>query len=167
MQRVSARKGLRPMEAAGRLGQIIEADRPGMVFIEGDATGVAIYDRLKELGYGDRVSLVRPGGAAGDDRRWRNKRAECWGLMAEWFAERPVRIPDSDEFEADLLMVGSKADSNGRLVMEPKDRIKEREGRSPDMADALAMTFAEPVREKKQRSVAIGTFVPLDAEVGY
>ena len=161
-------RGLRPMEAAGRLVQIIETERPTMVFIEGDGTGFAIYDRLVEMGFGEVVTLVKPGGAAADDRKYKNKRAECWGLMADWFANGPVRVPDSDELEGDLLMVGSTRNSNGQLVMEAKERIKEREGRSPDLADALAMTFAEPVRERKSKGkvVVMGGIV-LDEEAGY
>ena len=33
---------------------------------------------------------------------------------------------------------------NGRFLLEPKDQIKKRLGRSPDLADALALTFAIP-----------------------
>ena len=36
-------------------------------------------------------------------------------------------------------------DGTGRIVLEPKDRIRERLGASPDIADALALTFAAPV----------------------
>ncbi|WP_337520181.1 terminase family protein [Desulfovibrio sp.] len=36
-------------------------------------------------------------------------------------------------------------DAAGRMVLEPKDKIKERLGASPDIADALALTFAAPV----------------------
>ncbi len=32
-------------------------------------------------------------------------------------------------------------------VLEPKDETKKRLGLSPDMGDALALTFAEPVAE--------------------
>ena len=38
-----------------------------------------------------------------------------------------------------------KYDNKGRLQLEEKDEIKKRLGRSPDKADALALTFAEPV----------------------
>ena len=33
------------------------------------------------------------------------------------------------------------------MQLEEKSELKKRVGRSPDMADALALTFAEPVRE--------------------
>ena len=36
-------------------------------------------------------------------------------------------------------------DAAGKIVLEPKDKIKERLGASPDIADALALTFAAPV----------------------
>jgi hypothetical protein len=34
------------------------------------------------------------------------------------------------------------------MVLEAKDDIKKRRGRSPDIADALVLTFAAPVRPK-------------------
>ena len=46
------------------------------------------------------------------------------------------------------MPVNKKYDSRGRLQLEEKDEIKRRLGRSPDMADALALTFAEPVYEQ-------------------
>jgi hypothetical protein len=36
-------------------------------------------------------------------------------------------------------------DSSGRLKLERKEDLKKRGLRSPDLADALALTFAEPV----------------------
>ena len=44
--------------------------------------------------------------------------------------------------------MNKKYDSRGRLQLEEKDEIKKRLGRSPDLADALALTFAEPVYDK-------------------
>ena len=35
--------------------------------------------------------------------------------------------------------------SNGKILLEDKDLVKKRLGRSPDLADALALTFAFPV----------------------
>ena len=36
----------------------------------------------------------------------------------------------------------TKYDSSGRLLLEPKDHIKQRVGFSPDLGDAAALTFA-------------------------
>ena len=44
-----------------------------------------------------------------------------------------------------LCSVKKKYDNRGRLQLEDKDEVKKRIGCSPDLADALALTFAEPV----------------------
>ena len=80
--------------------------------------------------------------------RYLNRRAEMYDLMREWMADPAgVQIPDTDELHGDLAapMRGPGAtrfDSAGRLVLEAKEHIKERLGFSPDLGDALALTFA-------------------------
>ncbi len=67
--------------------------------------------------------------------------------MAEWLADPGgADIPDSDELQSHLCAPGYGFDSNSRLLLEKKDEIRKRVGFSPDLGDALALTFAETVR---------------------
>jgi hypothetical protein len=62
--------------------------------------------------------------------------------MREWLCqEMPVQIPDSDELLGDLTSLGYKWDSSGRLIIESKEDLRRRGMKSPDSADALALTF--------------------------
>ena len=71
-----------------------------------------------------------------------------WDELREWLCgEQNVSLPDDDSLFSELCSVGKKYDSRGRLLLEEKDEIKKRLGRSPDKADALALTFAAPVYE--------------------
>lgn len=54
---------------------------------------------------------------------------------------RPASLPRPSK-----RMTSYSFDSNSRLVLEPKDKIRERVGFSPDVGDALALTFAETIR---------------------
>ncbi len=59
-------------------------------------------------------------------------------------------IPDDDALHSELCAAvwgrgATRYDSNGRIVLEPKEHIKERLGFSPDGGDAAALTFAFPV----------------------
>lgn len=58
-----------------------------------------------------------------------------------------MQLPENENLAAELCCVNKKYDSRGRLQLEEKEEIKKRLGKSPDMADALALTFAEPVFE--------------------
>jgi hypothetical protein len=68
-----------------------------------------------------------------------------WGTLSKWLEDGPVQIPDVDSLHADLCAPKYKFDSLTRLVIERKEDMKKRGLRSPDEADALCLTFAEPV----------------------
>lgn len=74
------------------------------------------------------------------DPRYFNKRSEMWFKMAEWI-KRGGKLPRVPELIGELT-VPEYSFQNGKFRLEEKDRIKERLGRSPDYADALALTFA-------------------------
>lgn len=59
-----------------------------------------------------------------------------------------MELPNDENLANELCAVNKKYDSRGRLQLEEKEEIKKRLGKSPDMADALALTFAEPVFER-------------------
>ena len=136
------------MLVAGKAARMLNDDKTiRRVFVDVGGLGAGIYDRLVELGYGDRVTAVNFGGAATDSRAYFNKRAEMWGEMAAWLHDDVTpSIPDDDTLHGDLTSVSREGySSNGQLKLESKDDIRKKLGRSPDDGDALALTFAEPV----------------------
>ncbi|PHS60378.1 MAG: hypothetical protein COB12_13260 [Flavobacterium sp.] len=121
---------------------------PDMMFVDYGA-GADIVDRLHELGYEKRVKAVHFGSTPLDPIKYKNKRNEIWGEMADWLVDEnlPVQIPDDDEMQADLCASPYNRDSNDRRVLWSKDRIKKEYGFSPDYGDAGGLTFTEPVNE--------------------
>lgn len=77
------------------------------------------------------------------DARFANKRAEMWWLMAEW-VKRGGCAPNISQLSRELTAPTYTFNTQGKIIIEPKEMIKERLGFSPDMADALALTFALP-----------------------
>jgi len=141
------------MHIVGRIKGILDAkdDPVDMVFIDRGGEGGAIYDRLCEMGekYEKRITLVNFGSTRTvlEPDRYKNKRAEMWGLMRDWLKDpNGVEIPDLDELQADLTAPTYKYDSEQKVILEKKEDIKKRGLRSPDCADALALTFAFPVK---------------------
>lgn len=144
------------MVIAGRVARLIDLHRPAAVPIDVGGLGAGVVDRLNELGYGDVVYAVNFGsnpvgvGPTGDEL-YENRRAEMWDAMRDWFNNPAgVQIPDADALHGDLCapVWGSGATrhkSNNELVIEPKDKIRERLGSSPDLGDAFALTFSVPV----------------------
>lgn len=146
------------MRVVGRAVELIRQLRPDAVNIDVGGLGKGVYDRLAELGYADICNAVNFGskpmsrGPTGD-KLYENRRAEMWDLMRDWLQdETGAQIPDDDELHRDLSGPiwddgATRYKSNNELIIEPKDKIRQRIGCSPDMGDALALTFAVPYND--------------------
>jgi len=134
------------MDVTGRVAKEIDRLEPEAVFLDVTGLGAGVYDRLRERGYKE-VHAVNFGSKAREAQRYANKRAEIWARLAGWLLdEGGADIPDSDEWQASLCAPGYLFDSNSRLLLEKKEDIRARVGFSPDVGDALALTFAENVK---------------------
>ena len=138
-------RGIDNMALAGHVAQKIEQWKPDAVFIDAGA-GSGVIDRLRQLNYD--VFEVDFGGKASDPR-YVNKRAEMWFGLAEWVKSGGA-IPNDNTLKLELATPTYKFDAANRIQLESKDEIKRRlpEGGSPDLADALALTFAMPVARR-------------------
>ena len=134
------------------------------VFIDLAGVGAGTFDILHSWGepYDKIVVGVNFGGEPQERERYlpgggrepgsRNRRAEMWSRSKEWLeATGGSDIPDRDSLQADACAPSYSYDINQRLVLESKEHMRNRGIRSPDEWDAIALTFAEPVREPRQR----------------
>lgn len=150
------------MEIVGIVHRIIIDESPLRVFIDIGGLGAGVYDRLAELGHKNIIVAVNGGTTPLDQKKYYNKRAEMWGLMKLWLNDFPCKIPDLDSLHADLCGIRCSWDSQSRLKLERKEDMKKRGMRSPDEADALALTFALPdialneTRNKQHEAIARG-----------
>lgn len=100
-------------------------------------------DQLRVLGRSP-IAIHFAGKAV--DPRYANKRAEMWFAMAKWIKEGGA-LPNIPNLIAELT-TPTYSFKGDQFLIEPKEEIKKRLGRSPDLADALALTFAYPVTPK-------------------
>lgn len=137
------------MEVAGLVRVAIREVGAQQCAIDVGGLGAGVYDRLVELVPEHECEIVQVNSASSpiDANKYANKRAEMWGEMKEWLEKQPASIPDSDELQADLTQIRYSYDSNNALKMEKKEDMAKRGFRSPDMADALGLTFAEPAKQ--------------------
>jgi hypothetical protein len=141
------------MEVVGLVAKIIREDKPAKVFIDTTGMSIGIYDRLVEQSYDECVAVNfagKPVEPAPLDESGRpaggpaNRRAELWLNMKNAFEGR-FSIPDSDNLHSDVTSLGYRYDSSGRLLIESKEDLKKRGMPSPDEADAVALTFGQPI----------------------
>lgn len=144
VKKIGSWNGLGTMETAGRVGVLYDRlppdERPDAIYVDSTGVGTGVADRLREEGY--PVVRIHFGEKARDDERYVLVRDEMWGDMDEWFQDGPVSIDDDDNLAAQLTSVQYGYDSKRRVKLEPKEKMKERGLRSPDDADAMALTFA-------------------------
>ena len=154
-------RGIDNMELAARVANLIEEHNPDAVFCDAGA-GSGVIDRLRQLSYD--VIEIPFGGKANKPEQYINRRSEMWWLMKQWIEEGGA-IPNDTALKQELATPIYWYDNVGRRVLESKDQIKKRlQGAgSPDLADALALTFALPVAKKipediyvKRRKIATG-----------
>ena len=159
VHKIESRSKLDTMQGAGWAKQVIDTQKPVRMFIDVGGVGAGVYDRLLEMGYGGVVKAINFGSSPLEPQPldenkkpkggYLNRRAEMWGKSKEWLEDPGgVDIPDSDALQADAMAPGYKYDSLSRVVLESKEDIRKRGLRSPDEWDAVALTFAEPVKMK-------------------
>ncbi len=127
-----------------------------------DSAGIAgpVAMRLRQLGFPNVMEVNF--GAHSPNPKYRNVRSYIWGEMKAWL-ERGA-VDGSKDLFGD--MTAPEVLKHVPLLLEPKDAISKRIGRSTDDADSLALTFymavspegvrKERVRRLRQQDVFIG-----------
>tara|TARA_R110000772_G_scaffold2839_1_gene10297 strand:+ start:4721 stop:6295 length:1575 start_codon:yes stop_codon:yes gene_type:complete len=76
----------------------------------------------------------------------KNRRAEMWLRSKQWLqGEEPVSLPDLDVLQADATGCQLKSNLTNDIQLESKEDMRARGVRSPDLWDAIALTFASTV----------------------
>jgi phage terminase large subunit len=101
-----------------------------------------------ELAKGSKVQIVAVNSAIRvDDGVNYNVRARIWQDGRAWLKDGPVSLPNDPTLKAELCAL-KYLYRNGLRLIESKDDAKKRGIKSPDFADSLMLTFAEPVIER-------------------
>ena len=137
------------MYIAGMVANHLKIDPDNFALIDTIGEGAGVYSRLQELGYENAISCKFSEGAGGlRDRNnvyeFANMRAYLFWAVRDWL--NPANnyepcLPPDDELMEEATAIHWKFRSDGSIIIEPKEDIKEKLGRSIDKFDALANTF--------------------------
>lgn len=134
------------------LATLRKLHRPGdpLPLVKVDAIGVGAavasilrHHRNKSGNPECEVIGINVAQAANDDEDYFNRRSELWFAIADYLSDGGTLPPD-DELAADLVAPTYKFDARGRRQVEKKEDFKKRLGRSPDRADAVALSIYTP-----------------------
>lgn len=166
-------QGLDNMQICARIKSLwddcLVDDRPASICIDAIGVGAGVVDRLNEMAgqghfEGTTIIGVNVSESAAANDKFSRLRDELWWKARTWFEkldcsllqdmERGRSWSDGEEpFSVGAARSRPIADElrdilfsflpNGKIKLEPKQDTKERLGRSPDMADAFVLTFAD------------------------
>lgn len=154
---VEAQK-LDSIQGAAFVRSVIEpyGERPEQIAVDEIGVGAGVVDQLKGW-YGSIVvginSSIRMDGEKSKEERdmmnigrqtetiYFNTRAMMWGEMKEWL--KGASIPYDLDLKSELTSI-RYGYRGGSILLESKDDMKKRGVKSPNKADAIALTFADP-----------------------
>ena len=146
--------GYDTMQVTGMVKNICKEYKVSEIHVDVIGLGAGVVDKLGEDNY--NVVGVNSSEKAMDEEEFINTRAEMWYAARE--SLNPINpaamaLPKDDRLAGDLSSIKIQPpDSRGRKRIEPKEKTKERLGRSPDAGDAYAMAvyksytmYAKPI----------------------
>lgn len=133
--------------AAELVRQTIGDEKPSYVNVDVNGIGSSVYDHIKII-----WNEVYPfNGAEGSEYRdksgklkMRNKRAEMYWRMRDALDPHggdDLALPPDPELLADLCSARYLPPTSAGVLVEEKEKIKERIGRSPDIGEAVMMAL--------------------------
>lgn len=147
------------MVTAGEAKAFREAWKADRIYVDANGLGAGVADRLKEQGQPVIAVMVSEAAPERSKDAQRNRKLSMdgqpfklrdylWMEAARWIREDEPSFSGLDRDQAEdlageLASVKYRVDSSGRIVVESKDEMKRRGLRSPDLADALNLTFAD------------------------
>lgn len=144
------------METAGRAFQHLQGNM-AVAHIDVNGLGAGVYDRLRELW--DEGKLRTPkgktpplvpinvsNGTRQTDRTRQHSfnrlRDFLWWNVRELLENNEIALPPDDEMARDLVSPSWTITSSGKILIESKDDIRKKLGRSPDVGDAVILAYS-------------------------
>jgi hypothetical protein len=131
------------MDSCGRVVNLYNEGHFDVICVDAIGIGAGVADRLKELSI--PTVAVNVAETASYQDKFNRLRDELWWKVREFFEAKDCKL-DSELLQCkdllnELSIMTYKFSSNGKLQVESKDDLKKRGVASPNLADALCLTF--------------------------
>jgi hypothetical protein len=146
--------GVDLMQTAGRVkrefDETLPSERPEEILVDVIGLGAGVVDRLQEQRL--PVRGINVAEVATHHEQYRNLRTELWFAAREWLMKRDVTLPRCEggcardciheKLASELVSTRYEYASTGKYIAETKAKMKKRGVKSPNIAEAVIMTFA-------------------------
>lgn len=132
-------------------------EKPYQINVDVTGIGWGVYDRLKQLGIPVYpVNFAEKSTMEGV----LNKRAEMYLRLKDEHIKQNGNLPKDNDLLMELINTEYDYTNKGEIKLIEKDKIKQAIGRSPDKADAVALTYAQPINEAqiKRKKIQVPKF---------
>lgn len=139
------------MQLAAKVVEEFKAEayerRPSEVLVDVIGLGAGVVDRLRQLNseghFPPLVRGINVSEASSMSDRFLRLRDELWWNIRDWLATREASLPNDPELVKEICSPTYMFTSGTqRIKVESKDEMRARGADSPDLADALMLTFA-------------------------
>jgi hypothetical protein len=124
-------------ELATVISEYVRTYKVGPIFCDSGGLGGAFIDILQRTA-ARFVTAVDFSSRPQDEKKFANRRAEMYDRLRAWI-DGGGRIPPNQNLAKELLCIEINHKKEGRLLLEPKHKL----AKSPNMADACALTMAD------------------------
>jgi hypothetical protein len=135
-----------PEDISDLIVQAVKESGATLVHVDATGVGFGFLSEIRKRCPGVAVMPFIAAGQAHDTKQFENRRAEAHWVFREKLRRRELDLSEmehADETTTQLLSVRYRI-KKGRIIVEPKDEIRKRIGRSPDDADALLLAVLPP-----------------------
>ena len=144
------------MKITGQTINILNASENSIALVDTIGEGAGVWSRALELGYEGQVYSCKYSEKAYEDDEvtpltdltgayeFQNMRAYLFWAVRDWLNPKNnqnAMLPFDEDLTEEMINIRFYFKSNGKVMMEEKEDIKERIGRSTDTFDSLANTF--------------------------
>lgn len=123
-----------------KIAELVSEHAPSIICVDNVAIGTATYNLLRSMHL--RVEGVNGGTPAIEHLKYNNRRAEIYFRLRDFIHEESSCIPDNSELIEQLGQIEYSFDNRDRYMILSKMAMRSKGISSPDIADALAYTFA-------------------------
>ncbi len=133
-------RGLDTMEVAGKLVEYRNLQRAQVVAIDAIGIGAGVYDRCRQLGLPTIPVVVS--NKSTEPQQYLNLRSQLYGHTKQWL-ENGAQLPMNEDMRQQFLSMQYGYNPKMQVQLMAKKDIKKLGLPSPDIVDAIALTFVQ------------------------
>lgn len=137
-------RGIEPVDLASQVVRFEEEYKADGVIVDSIGIGQGVISALTQM---NKRPISFNSALKATDESCSNMRSQVWRDMRDWLKDGGA-IENNSDLVADLTGPEYSYNTSGKLVLERKEDMKKRGVPSPDLADALAMTFGAAVQKR-------------------